>query len=186
MVLRYLFSSSPSSKLLPLATRSRLGARIILLPSATCTNKHNTYISRRADSAATMSTVAIPTPQHAHPHHHHIHSQPLQQDPTNTPSDGFDSETPSSSRESSRSGTSGRRAKNSKEIQQQSGSQQRMSSFFPLGYKEAAYQWVSPWLLYTFFTLTNLVDMKLMPPATVDQHLTARLRAERPQLRPLP
>lgn len=136
-----------------LVISSRVGARRVKPPpSATCSNNPNNpnaYNSRQPGSAATMSTVAIPASQHPHPHHPHPHSSPRQQDQDHSlPSDGFDSETPSSSsRASSRSRRSAKTSKNTQDKKQQSGSQQRMSAFFPLGYKEAAYQWVRPFLL---------------------------------------
>lgn len=145
-----------------LVITSRLGAcRVNPPPSATCSNSPNnpnTYNSRQPASAATMSTVAIPVSQHPHqPHHPHPHSSPRQQDQEyNLPSDGFDSETPSSSRASSRSRTSAKKSRNSPDQKQQSGSQQRMSAFFPLGYKEAAYQWVCPFLFYAPLELFSI------------------------------
>lgn len=123
------------------------------LASATCSNSLSAFNSRRPDSAATMSTVAIPASQYPQPHH----LPPLHQHDSESLSD--DSETPRSSRASSpsrrRQGwTTPKREENLPVAPQ------RMS-FFTLGYKEAAYQWVCPPLLkivlyiYTFKLLWN-------------------------------
>ncbi|KAL1858892.1 hypothetical protein Daus18300_009761 [Diaporthe australafricana] len=73
-----------------------------------------------------MSTAALPQqPQHfPHP----------EAAPTATDTHPSDSEKSSSSRDSSRSGSRSRTQKGQRGLQ-------RMSTYFPLGYKEAAYQW---------------------------------------------
>ncbi|KAJ4385479.1 hypothetical protein N0V93_009907 [Gnomoniopsis smithogilvyi] len=79
-----------------------------------------------------MSTVAIPQ----QPLSHHPTS------PTYDPNDSaFDSETPTSSRASSRSGRRSRKSQDRNKQDLESGQASRMSAFFPLGYKEAASQW---------------------------------------------
>lgn len=118
--------------LFPFIIRS---SRVKLPPSATCTTRLSTHNTRSPASpgipasVAAMSTVAIPQ-QHDFPHQSSPH-----QHPTTTPDtdDTFDSETPRSSRESSSDRTVD---------QKKPSGFQRMSAFFPLAYKESAYQWV--------------------------------------------
>lgn len=125
-------ASSAPSLLSSLVTRPL----VLSLFSATCSNRPSLYSHHRLVSAATMSTVAIPQ-QH---HHHHQHPPPPPHvEQPDSPKSASDSETPSSSRKSSRSGSRSRRSKDS--TRQQPGLQ-RMSGYFPLGYKDAAYQWV--------------------------------------------
>lgn len=119
-------------------------------PSAICSSSsdyhyhYHYYYPRPAASVATMSTVAVPqqplsTPlPHHHHHHHHRHHQPYDK-----PADAaFDSETPSSSRASSRGPVPRSRNSHDRKKELQPGQASRMSAFFPLGYKEAAAQWV--------------------------------------------
>lgn len=116
---------------------SALATRLLLAPfSATCSiNSLSPYSSNRrrllVSAAPQMSTVAIPQQDQ--------HQHPAPQQPA-SPDHASDSETPSSSRKSSRSRS--RSARRSKESNRPQPGLQRMSAYFPIGYKEAAYQWV--------------------------------------------
>lgn len=170
---------------------TRLATSVINKPpsSATCSNKNCAYNTRLAASVATMSTVAIPQqplPQPLPLHNNH-HNQ--QHSPSDDPTDSaFDSETPTSSRASS---TSRRRSRKSQEPDRSQNlplQPSRMSAFFPLGYKEAASQWVC--LLYDALICTRFASAKykLTHPRQpiVEQPLPARLRARCSQSSPLP
>lgn len=91
-----------------------------------CSSISYTYKTRSAVTrVATMATVAIPQ------------QPPSQHLPP--PDSAFPSTTPSSSRASSRSG---RKSRKSTDAKKPRSGDSRMSGFFPLGYKEAASQWV--------------------------------------------
>lgn len=107
-----------------LATRRPLASHL-----ASCSNSNTASSPSRSVSVATMSTAAALPQQPQH------FPQP-EDAPTSTSPHLSDSETPASSRDSSRSGSKSRK-------QEEQRGQQRMSTYFPLGYKEAAYQWVS-------------------------------------------
>lgn len=138
-------------------------ARVSLLAPAP--NTYSNIYYPAAVSVANMSaSVAIPQQPHSqHP--------PASEENTRS---AFPSRTSSSSRASSRSG---RRSRNSTD--EKAKPQSRMSAYFPLGYKEAASQWVRSaptmashapqhHLLLTFY------------PSTVEQPLSSRLRARCP------
>lgn len=128
----YLHLYSYSSLVIRIATR--VGSSP--LSATTCSNIDCAYNTRTAGSVARMSTVAIPQQPLSQP----IHHQPPS--PSYDPHDSaFDSETPTSSRASSRSGRQSRRSQD-RTKSPPSGQASRMSAFFPLGYKEAASQWV--------------------------------------------
>lgn len=107
-----------------LATRSPLASHLVR-----CSNSNTAFPPCRRVSLATMSTAAALPQQPQH------FPQP-EDAPTSTSTHLSDSETPLSSRDSSRSGARSRKQEDQRGLQ-------RMSTFFPLGYKEAAYQWVS-------------------------------------------
>lgn len=109
-----------------LATRRPLASSHL----ARCSNSTTASPPCRIVSLGTMSTAAVLPQQPQH------FPQPEVAAPTSTSSRPSDSKTPSSSRDSSRSGSKSRK-------QEEQRGQQRMSTYFPLGYKEAAYQWVS-------------------------------------------
>lgn len=121
----------------------RLAARVKWSRSATLfTNTFATYNTRLAASVATMSTVAIPQQPLSQPLQNHTHI-PSSYNPHDSTT--FDSDLPISPATSTSSISSRRSRKSSRDrkIEEvQPGQNSRMSAFFPLGYKEAASQWV--------------------------------------------
>lgn len=197
----YFYAALPSlNVVIRSSSLPRLGAssrsRVVSPPSATCSNKFSTCNTRSAGSVAIMSTsAAIPQQDHRQDHSLHQNSEP--------PSDAFDSETPTSSRASSRSGRASRKSssKSRKVTQPQPASEKRMSAFFPLGYKEAAYQWVQLILLQLHCTsvqkspTTNMIHHSgppSHPPPQSGTSLTSSPTSKKPSLaqpafpRPMP
>lgn len=124
------------------ASLSSLVTRLFSATCSTCNiivNRPSAYSNRRPVSAAKMTTVAIPQ--------QHIQHPPPPLEHSSTPNSASDSETPASSRKSSRSAS--RSSRRSRESTRQQPGLQRMSGYFPLGYKEAAYQWVHHFLIPT-------------------------------------
>lgn len=163
------------------ASLSSLITRLLLLGpfSATCSNIYFSSNRCRPVSAAKMSTVAIPQ-------QHTLHSPSLQH--PDSPDNASDSETPASSRKSSRSAS--RSSRRSKESTRQQPGLQRMSGYFPLGYKEAAYQWVCSLSLFHLSKPWSLRATRLtstsFPGHIVDQRIASHLRAQCPKTDPLP
>lgn len=122
----------------------RLAARVKSPPSAIgtlCTNTSCAYNTRFAASVATMSTVAIPQQPLSQPLHHHA-QLPSSYDPHGPT---LDSEPPiSPSITSSKTSRRSKKSSQDRKVEEvQPDRAPRMSAFFPLGYKEAASQWVS-------------------------------------------
>lgn len=120
----------------------RLAARVKWSCAATLfTNTFCAYNTRLAASVATMSTVAIPQQPLSQPLQHHAQI-PSSYNPHDATT--FDSDLPiSPSSTSSKSSRRSRKSSQDRKIEEvQSGQSSRMSAFFPLGYKEAASQWV--------------------------------------------
>lgn len=114
-----------------------------------CTNTSCACNTRLAASVATMSTVAIPQQPLSQPLHHHHTQLPSSYEPHDSTLDSEPPISPSST--SSKSSRRSRKSSQDRKTEEvQPGQTSRMSAFFPLGYKEAASQWVCWAFCYAF------------------------------------